>query len=67
MNEGVLGISNRNIMKNFHNKCYCLFTQFTFKMNSTNTAKEGIHELCNRNMMKTFITNVIVFTQFTYK
>ena len=26
-----------------------------------------MHEFCKRNMMKTFITNVIVFTQFTFK
>ena len=53
--------------ENFHNKCYCPFTQFTFKFNSINTIKEGIHELCNRNMMKTFTTNVIIFTQFIFK
>ena len=44
-----------------------VFTQFTFKLSSTNTIKEGIHKLWNRNMMKIFITNVIVFTQFTFK
>ena len=46
--------------ENFHNKCYCLFTQFTFKLNSINTVKEGIQELCNRNMIKIFKINVIV-------
>ena len=35
-------------------------------MNSINL-KKGIHKLCNRNVMKMFITNVIVFTQFTFK
>ena len=28
-----------------------VFTQFTFKFNSRNTAKEFIHEVGNRNMM----------------
>ena len=32
-----------------------------------NIVKEGINELCNRYMMKIFITKVIVFTQFTFK
>ena len=35
--------------------------------NSINTVKEGIHELWNRNMMKIFITTVIVFIQFSFK
>ena len=37
-----------------------------FKLKSINTVKEGIYELWNRNMMKTFVTKVIVFTQFTF-
>ena len=41
--------------------------QFTFKLNSTNTAKEDIHELWNRNIIKISITNVIVYTQFIFK
>ena len=44
-----------------------VFTQFTFKLNSTNTVKEGINKLWNRNTMKISITNVIVFTQLTFQ
>ena len=29
-----------------------VFTQFTFKLNSINTVKEGIHKLWNRKMIK---------------
>ena len=64
MNSGTL---ERKYYENFHNKCYCLFTKFTFKLNSTNTEKEGIHDLWNRNMIKISITNLIVFEQFTFK
>ena len=45
-----------------------VLTQFAFKLNSRNTVKEGIRELCNRNMIQIFITNVFFFfTQFTFK
>ena len=60
MNEGIEGPWNRNIKIFITNVIVSL--QFTFKLNSTNTAKEGTHELWNRNMMKISITNVIVFT-----
>ena len=66
MNEGIHVPWNRNMMKIFITNVI-ISLQFTFKMNSTNTAKESIYKLCNRNMTKTFITNVIVLTQFTYK
>ena len=32
---------NMKYDENFHNKCYCLFTQFTFKLNCINTVKEA--------------------------
>ena len=57
---------NRNMMKIFVISVI-VFTQFTYKLKSINTLKEGIHELWNRNMINIFITNVIVFTQFTFK
>ena len=50
----------------FHIKSI-VFTQFTFKLNSINILKEGVHEPWNRNMMKIVIPNVIVLTQFTFK
>ena len=52
--------------ENFHNKCYCLFTQFTFKLNSTNTIKEGIHEQ-EQKYDENFHNLCYSFTQFTFK